>query len=158
MKILLMMLLCFLLTGCGARPAESEIQPSLPESTSARETEPIVTTIPETEPPDPIGEILTEMTTEEKVGQIFLARCNDATAIGDIAQYHLGGFILFGSDFDGQTTNSMREKLSGYQSAARIPMLLAVDEEGGTVTRISRYPAFRDAKFPSPGTHTMPED
>ena len=64
--------------------------------------------------------------------------------------YHLGGFVLFGEDFEGQTPDSLRQTLSGYQSAARIPMLLAVDEEGGTVTRISRYPAFRSQRFPSP--------
>ena len=31
-----------------------------------------------------------------------------------------------------------------------MPLLIAVDEEGGTVNRISRYPAFRSAPFPSP--------
>ena len=31
-----------------------------------------------------------------------------------------------------------------------MPLLIAVDEEGGTVTRVSRYPQFRDEKFLSP--------
>ena len=31
-----------------------------------------------------------------------------------------------------------------------MPLLIAVDEEGGTVTRVSRYPAFRSEPFPSP--------
>ena len=42
--------------------------------------------------------------------------------------------------------------MEGYQSAASIPLLLGVDEEGGTVTRISRYSAFRSSPFPSPRT------
>lgn len=156
MKILLMILLCFLLTGCGPVPAEPETLPSVPETTVLPRTEPTETTVPETEPPDPIGDILDGMTIDEKVGQLFLARCDSTTAIADIGTYHLGGFVLFGDDFDGQTPDSMQKKLNAYQAAARIPMLLAVDEEGGTVTRVSRYPAFRDTKFPSPGTLMMP--
>lgn len=90
------------------------------------------------------------MSIEERVGQLFLARCEDSTAVQDIAQYHLGGFVLFGSDFNGQTPDTIREKLNTYQATAKIPLLIAVDEEGGTVTRISRYPAFREMPFPSP--------
>ena len=90
------------------------------------------------------------MTIEERVGQLFLARCNAESALTDIQAYHLGGFVLFGEDFEGQTPSSLRQTLSGYQAAASIPLLLAVDEEGGIVTRISRYPAFRPQRFPSP--------
>ena len=36
------------------------------------------------------------------------------------------------------------------QAAAALPMLVGVDEEGGTVNRISGYPAFRDTPFASP--------
>lgn len=158
MKILIVFLLCILLTGCGAKPELPAVSETVPKTTASAETEPTETTIPETEPPDPVGEILAEMSTEEKVGQLFLARCDDARALQDIPQYHLGGFVLFGEDFDGQTVDSMQEKLSAYQAAADIPLLLAVDEEGGTVCRVSRYPAFRDARFPSPEMPTMQED
>lgn len=150
MKILFLFLLCFVLTGCGTEPSLPETTPRVPETTVVKETEPTETTIPEIEPPDPIGDILAGMSEEEKAGQLFLARCDDAKAIQDIDQFHLGGFVLFGVDFDGQNPDSMRQKLSTYQATAKIPLLLAVDEEGGTVTRVSRYPAFRDAKFPSP--------
>ena len=94
--------------------------------------------------------LLDSMTTEEKVGQLFLARCPSANAVADIASYHLGGYILFGQDFENQTPNSIRQTLSSYQEASPIPLLIAVDEEGGTVCRISRYPAFRSSRFPSP--------
>ena len=90
------------------------------------------------------------MSLEERVGQLFLARCDDPYALQHIETYHLGGFVLFGRDFQNQTPDSLREKLRGYQSAAKIPLLLAVDEEGGTVTRISSNRAFRDTKFRSP--------
>lgn len=149
MKILLI-LLCFLMfTGCAsALPAQtSGTFPT--EETAAPEpvdTEPVSI---ETQPADPIRELLNQMSLEERVGQLFLARCDAGTALNDIAQYHLGGFVLFGQDFDGQTPDSIRETLAAYQNAAKLPLLIAVDEEGGTVTRISRYSAFRDSPFPS---------
>jgi beta-N-acetylhexosaminidase len=90
------------------------------------------------------------MSLQERVGQLFLARCDDAVALSDIETYYLGGFLLFGRDFQGETPDSMSEKLFTYQSAAKLPLLIAVDEEGGTVTRVSANKAFRAQKFPSP--------
>ena len=139
------------LTGCAASPIETS-EPTLPTPmTEAPQPDPTETTVTATTtPPDPIRELLDSMTVEERVGQLFLARCNAESALTDIQAYHLGGFVLFGEDFEGQTPSSLRQTLSGYQAAASIPLLLAVDEEGGTVTRISRYPAFRPQRFPSP--------
>ena len=99
---------------------------------------------------DPVESLLNSMTVEERVGQLFLARCNAETAPEDIKAYHLGGLILFSQDFEGETPDSLRQKIQEYQLLSKLPMLMAVDEEGGTVTRISRYSAFRDQKFPSP--------
>lgn len=148
MKLLPLLLCCLLLTGCSSW--ETSSHPTVPETTASNQSVPTETTIPETEPPDPIQELLDSMTVEERVGQLFLARCSDATALTDISQYHLGGFVLFGADFREQTPQTMTEKLSGYQAAAKIPLLVAVDEEGGTVTRVSSNPAFRESKFASP--------
>ena len=39
---------------------------------------------------------------------------------------------------------------AGGQQGASLPMFMAVDEEGGTVTRVSRFPQFRDTPFLSP--------
>lgn len=148
-SIFLTLLLLISLAGCGkpeeALPASTTSEP-LPAPTLPPQTEPEETTLP----PDPIEEILEGMSIEERVGQLFLARCQSETAVRDAQNYHLGGFVLFANDFEGQTPDSLREKLQGYQAAARLPLLIAVDEEGGTVTRISRHPAFRDARFPSP--------
>lgn len=144
MRILFIFVLCLFLTGCAAEPVEAPAITTLAPETTA------VTTVPETEAPDPVEEILGRMTVEEKVGQIFLARCDENRAVEDAAAYHLGGFLLFKADFENETPDSIREKLNSYQAAADIPMLLAVDEEGGTVTRVSRFPAFRSEPFPSP--------
>lgn len=99
---------------------------------------------------DPVLTLLDNMTLEEKVGQIFLARCPVADAAGDVSKYHLGGYILFGRDFASQTPDSLGGKLAAYQSAAQIPLLIAVDEEGGTVCRVSDSQLFRTRKFASP--------
>lgn len=148
MKILYLFLCLFLLCGCGKQTEEAPVT-TLPEpiETTALPTE---TLPPETTPPDPIRLMLNDMSLEERVGQLFLARCDDNYALEHIADYHLGGFVLFGRDFQNQTPESFRNKIAGYQAAAELPLLIAVDEEGGTVTRVSSNPAFREYKFPSP--------
>ena len=145
-----MILCCLLLAGCGVKsvPAETAL-PSLPETVPA--TAPTIpeTTVPETTPPDPVRQMISDMSLEQRVGQLFLARCNAETAIQDIQQYHLGGLVLFGEDFENQSMESMRQTIAAYQAAAEKPLLIAVDEEGGDVTRISRFSAFRERRFSS---------
>lgn len=148
MRILSLLLVLLLLTGCTASaPVQSDETLSIPETSAPADTIPAQSVAP-----DPIASIIDRMTLEERVGQLFLIRCNAQTAIEDITTYHPGGFVLFGADFEDQTTESVRETILSYQSASGIPMLIAVDEEGGTVNRISRYCAFRDTPFPSPRT------
>ena len=144
-QFLFFLTLAILLAGCAAATPDISI-----ETTSAAAPEPEIPTTLATEPPDPMELLLNAMTTEEKVGQLFLARCNEATALEDISTCHLGGFLLFGQDFDGETPDSFQAKIQAYQTASPIPLLIAVDEEGGTVCRVSRNPAFRSSRFPSP--------
>lgn len=156
MRYIALLISMLLLVGCAAPlPAEDDAPSSTP-SQAVPETSDVVQTVPTeptpTEAPDPVRQLLNQMTLEERVGQLFFARCQPDTALTDIQIYHLGGFVLFASDFEGQTPDSFREKVAGYQAAASIPLLLGVDEEGGTVTRISRYSAFRSSPFPSPRT------
>ena len=143
--IMLLFLLSFLLSGCA--PSQPEPAVTLPPATEA-ETLPAPTET--TLPPDPLQSLLDAMTLEEKVGQLFLARCPGPAALEDLETYHLGGYILFGQDTAGQTPETLSAAIASWQSAAPIPLLVAVDEEGGTVCRISSEPAFRSARFPSP--------
>lgn len=140
-KFLLILAFILLFSGCAAAPDPTE-PPTIPSTQPATE--------PPTDPPDPIREQLDSMTISEKVGQLFLARYSQNYALAHTQQLHLGGWILFAQDFQNETPDSIRAELSILQDAARIPLLIAVDEEGGTVTRVSRYSAFRNAKFPSP--------
>jgi len=141
----LLLTVLILLSGCSQpEPAEKTLPPE-PSTTAPTETEP-----PVTEPVDPLEALLAIMPLEHKVGQLFLARCPAENALEDIKQYHLSGYVLFGRDLEGQTSQSLRETISAYQLASSIPLLIAVDEEGGTVCRVSGNAAFRAEKFPSP--------
>lgn len=94
-----------------------------------------------------IEDRLATMTLEEKVGQLFWARVPSSHQIEDLRSYHLSGYILFGRDFEGRTIEDMKVLTTGYQDAAKIPLLIGSDEEGGTVTRIS---SILETPFQSP--------
>ncbi len=93
--------------------------------------------------------IIAGMSLSEKVGQMFLAVC-PADALGAVKTYQPGGYVLFARDFEDETPANVKKKTAGWQRASKVPMLIAVDEEGGTVTRVSRFSAFRSGKFASP--------
>ena len=93
--------------------------------------------------------LVSEMTLEEKVGQLFLVRY-EKNDIEYLSNFNPGGYILFAKDFDNHTKDSMKEELSNDQKLSKYPLILGVDEEGGYVTRISRFKEFRDEKFKSP--------
>lgn len=154
MKKFFCVILCLLLCGCSVQPMpKASSRATLPPEPSAQVTTQPPTQVPTqapTLPPDPVDLLLSGLTTEEKVGQLFLARCRKETAAEDIAQYHLGGLVLFDRDTEDETPESLRQTLERYQKAATIPLLIAVDEEGGSVVRISDKPAFRDAPFSFP--------
>ena len=95
-------------------------------------------------------EILSNMTLEEKVGQMFLIRCNNETAYEDINKYKVGGFILFNENIQGESKESLTEELSNYQESSKTKLFIAIDEEGGIVNRLSWYPEFRAVPFYSP--------
>lgn len=150
MKLFPIILCCLLLAGCAAESVPAAVTfPSMPETLPT--TMPTVpeTTVPETVPTDPVRRMISDMSLEQRVGQLFLARCSADTAVEDVQKYHLGGLVLFGDDFENQGPDSMRQTIADYQAAAEQPLLIAVDEEGGGVTRISRFPAFREKRFSS---------
>ncbi|MDG4505222.1 beta-hexosaminidase [Streptococcus suis] len=85
-----------------------------------------------------ITNYLHQMTLEEKVGQMIFARMPSAGQTETLETYHFGGYILFASDFEGKTLEQVKEEIASYQSLSKVPLLMASDEEGGTVTRISQ--------------------
>ena len=148
MRLFPIFLCCLLLTGCASQSVSAAVSlPSLTETIPESATTAPAATEQETIPVDPVRQMISDMSLEQRVGQLFLARCSADTAVEDVQKYHLGGLVLFGDDFEGQTPDSMKQAIAAYQEAAEKPLLIAVDEEGGDVTRISRFPAFRDRRF-----------
>ena len=161
-SISLLLTALLLLSGCGSSgPSQSNTsRPSPAASSGDNSTDSSsVAECPEVEPdpvpkPDPrqeaIDRLLSSMTVEEKVGQLFFARCpaGDGAALAE--EYHLGGYILFGRDFKEKSRDQVVADISAYQQAAQVPLLIGVDEEGGTVVRVSSNPDLAPARYPSP--------
>ena len=142
------------LTLCALSACGAQEQPETPAP-----AEPAPVQEPEEIPPAPTAEelaaqvvedLLSSMTLDEKVGQVFFVRCPAENAAEDAQTYHLGGYILFGRDSKGKTANELIQAIQRYQDNAAIPLLIGVDEEGGTVVRVSSNPHLRASKFQSP--------
>lgn len=142
-------LLLLALPACGAQDVTEQL-PVAEEEQPAPPPEPTEEELAAQE----IDDLLSSLTTEEKVGQLFFVRCPADSAVEDVAAYHLGGYLLFGRDFTDKTADDVIQTIRAYQTAAAadtgIPLLIGVDEEGGTVVRVSSNPHLRSAKYPSP--------
>ena len=96
-------------------------------------------------------EYMKDMKLEEKLGQMIFPRFNYKNRTDDIKNKKPGGFVLFAYDFDYNATfiqDYIKEIQNLSDSNVGLPLGLAVDEEGGTVVRVSKY--HRPEKFPSP--------
>ena len=106
-------------------------------------------------------EILDSMTLEEKILQLFmvtpeaLTGYDEVYAAGEatkaaIEQYPVGGIVYFSQNLrDEAQTKDMQTRTNQYaKERTGLPMLLAVDEEGGQVARISGREGFALDAFP----------
>lgn len=93
---------------------------------------------------------LKEMTLEEKIGQILLVSYPDTNIELVIDNYKVGGFIFLEKDFKDKTTKEVQDMIKNIQSISKIPLLTAVDEEGGDVVRISSNKKLVESEFQSP--------
>lgn len=145
-KLTVAVLLSAALCGCSAGSlggAQSNDAPS-------RDTEDntAVYTESEEDTDDFAEELLAEMSIEEKVGQLLLARYPDSP-MEAVMKYHVGGFTLYAKDFENTDPDTLATKLANISDNCNIFPFFAVDEEGGKVVRMSKYPAFRAEPFPS---------
>lgn len=159
MKRILSILLCVIcvlsLCACSVpeenrfiNPTESvEWTPTEPKPTQATEPVPATTVPPSAKTAEDLAD---DLSLAQQVAQLFLVKCPTDGASKLLDQHHVGGVVLFSQDIAGETPDTLKTKLTGYQSYVPIPLIVAVDEEGGTVTRISNREAFRSEKFKSP--------
>lgn len=168
--------LMFCLGGCGV---EDSMEPSLvtPEIPSASQEpevpempvlpEPVLpedAQLPETpeEPEAPedaltaqARTILETLTEKQVLGQLFFARRPASDAAAVMAEYQLGGYLLFRRDYQDRagewlTRDAFLQQLEADRAAAVIPPFFGTDEEGGTVCRASQNPNLFSKKFASP--------
>lgn len=90
---------------------------------------------------------LKTLSLDEKIGQLLLVRYNEDKAIEDLKKYNFGGFVFFEKDFTSKTEQDVKNMIGSVQKISKIPLLTAVDEEGGKIVRISSNPALVSEKF-----------
>ena len=92
---------------------------------------------------DPVENILQSMTLEEKIGQMIMIGIYGTDINDDINfmlnEYHFGGIVFFDRNMDSKAqVKNFSEKLQdiSLNSGKKIPLFIAVDEEGGRVARM----------------------
>ena len=89
------------------------------------------------------------MSLDEKIGQVFLVRYDENTNDVELSKYHPSGYIMYAKDFEEENPDSFKKKIDSMNDSSDVDLAIAVDEEGGVVNRVSKYPNFRSEVFPS---------
>ncbi len=92
---------------------------------------------------------LQTLSLDEKIGQLLLARYKEDVAKEDLEKYHFGGFVFYENAFKNKTKETVNEMIEDLQDIANVPLLTAVDEEGGKIIRISSNPNLVSEPFKS---------
>lgn len=138
-SIFVVALAVLFLAGCSSSQKKTDTTTTKTATSTTTSSQEVMT----------VTERLNKMTLAEKVGQLFLARVPEENQIQDIQDYHLGGYLLFDRDMAGQGQADLKKTIAAYQAASTTPLLIASDEEGGTVTRLS-YNKIVTPAFESP--------
>lgn len=118
------------ISGCGVKEG------ALPKNPAEKEKE-----IPQEDNVDPLKRQIDKMTLVEKIGQMVIVGLEDGemddNAQEMIEKYKVGGFILFKRNIkDTKQTLNLLNSLKEANAKNTFPLFLAVDEEGGRVTRM----------------------
>lgn len=140
--IIVLILLLVIVTGCTSTKKEKKEDKKYIEDNSVEES--IFK-----DSYKKASKLVTDMTIEEKIAQLFLVSY-DKYYTNKYTDTPPGGYLLFAKDIQDHTKDSMKEELSTANKKSKYPLVFAVDEEGGYVTRVSRFKEFRDEKFKSP--------
>lgn len=118
-----------------------------------------------------IKEILSSMTLEQKVAQIFFVAPeslvdsdpvveSDEAFAAALEEYPVGGVVYFAKNLvdTQQTTQMLADAQQYYESTQGLSLFLAVDEEGGRVRRIGKNESFGVETVEAMGTLAKKED
>lgn len=137
-KALLMLLMLVLLVGCNRMLPENDEINKIPNDGDDLTNEEV-----REEPIDPIEEILSKLSMDEKIGQLIIAGF-EGTELNDevvklVDEYKVGGFILFSRNIlDENQTIKLLNDIKDLNSKNNIPLFLSIDEEGGRVSRLPK--------------------
>ena len=98
---------------------------------------------------DRARDLVNKMSLERIVGSLFMPH-HTSNSLEDVSKYHLGGLVLFGGAFKNKTREDILKMIEELQSRADYPLFLAVDEEGGSVVRVSSNRNLKVKGFSSP--------
>ncbi|WP_081669053.1 glycoside hydrolase family 3 protein [Butyrivibrio sp. VCB2001] len=111
--------------------------------------------VAENDKSDEVEKILSEMTLEEKIYQMFVLNPEQLTGVGQVTsagertrncleKYPVGGILYFGPNIqDPEQTKNMLAVVRTYgMEIEGVPLFLCVDEEGGRIARIAGNPSF----------------
>ena len=140
--VALLFMLSVLLLGCGAESGTDKATDSKGEVVLSADEE--------------INKILDSMSDAEKVGQLVMIGIQ-GTAVDDdslfmLHQYHIGGITLFDRNLESE--ENTKKLIAELQKGAdeKLPLFIAVDEEGGPVARMKSFlpppPAQSEIKTP----------
>lgn len=82
------------------------------------------------------------LTLDEKIGQLFIIGTSDKTNYTNLNQYKFGGHLYLLSSFKDTSgkalkVDTIKNQIKTSQAAADIPLIMSIDEEGETVSRLN---------------------
>jgi len=89
---------------------------------------------------------LLKMSLDQKIGQLLLIRYPEK----DANNYNVAGYVFFEKAFKDKTKDEVLNMIDSLNKTASIPLITAVDEEGGRVNRVSTNPNLAATPFKSP--------
>jgi len=92
---------------------------------------------------------LKKLSLDEKIGQLFLVRYPENNILTDLNNYKFSGYVFFEKDFKNKSEKEVKNMINTLQNKSKIPLLTAVDEEGGKVVRVSSNPNLVSEPFKS---------
>lgn len=92
---------------------------------------------------------LKTLSLDEKIGQLLLVRYPESNQVEDLKKYKFAGYVFFERDFRDKTKSGVLNMIDNVQNVSNIPLLTAVDEEGGSVVRVSSNPNLASSSFKS---------